>query len=92
MSQFRFVFLLHLLKFCHLAYSFLIHNEMNATHFKPKEDAYICDIALCSYIFILLLSLVLHSKRQFTCQQPLVSPSTYSVMYFEKYALYLGQF
>ena len=41
MSWFRFTFLLNLLEFCHLVYSFLIHSEMNATHFKPKEHNYL---------------------------------------------------
>ena len=67
---------LDLLELCHLVYSFLIHNEMNASQFKPKEHiclnfsistnfyAFISDIAFCSYVF-LFLSLVLHTKRQF---------------------------
>ena len=95
MSWFRFVFLLNLLEFCHLVCSFLIQNEMKATHFKPKEHAYICDIAFSSYIFISFLSLALHTRRQFTYQQDLkyfLSPSTYSIIYSEKYALYLGKF
>ena len=82
MYWFRFVFLLNLLEFCHHVYSFLVHNEMNATCLKPKGDnylnlpiatnfyAYTCDIAFCSYVFILILSLALHTKRQFTYQEP----------------------
>ena len=66
MSWFRFVFLLDLLELCHLVYSFFIHNEMNASQFKPKEHiclnfsistnfyAFICDIAFCSCFFVFI--------------------------------------
>ena len=53
MSRFRFVSLLNLLEFCHLVYTFLIHNKMRATHFKPKEHHYMnlpITTNFCAYI------------------------------------------
>ena len=59
MSRFRFVSLLNLLEFCHLVYTFLIHNKMRATHFKPKEHNYMnlpittnfCAYIICDIVF-----------------------------------------
>ena len=108
MSWFRFAFLFDLLEFCHLSYPFLIHNEMNAAQFKLKEhnyflnlpiatnvSGYICDIIFCSHVFILFyrwlytLNVNLFSSNLLNTFR---SPSPYSLIYSEKYALYLGKF
>ena len=80
---------------------------MNAAQFKLNEYnylnlpiatnvyGYICDIVFCSHVFILFyswlytLNVSLFSSNLLNTFRSL---STYSLIYSEKYALYLGKF